>query len=76
MPVGTAAYTYYCLLDLIASAGGQYSFGDPSAPAVVVCTPRHFAELVRGPVITQESLFESVEHVVLDEVPAVTVFPY
>jgi hypothetical protein len=72
----TVAHMCGCLLDLIASAGGQYSFGDPSAPAIVVCTPRHFAELVRGPVIMQESLFESVEHVVLDEVPAVTVVPY
>lgn len=53
----------------MSEAGGHYSLGDEAdAPAIVVCTPRHLAALVRGPVILHEGLFESVRHVVLDEV--------
>ncbi len=34
----------------------------------MVCTPRHLSALVRGPVILDEGLFESLRHLVLDEV--------
>ena len=56
------------LLELAAGAGGMYEFGDSNAPDIVVCTPRYLSNQIKGPVISDKCLFESIRHVVLDEV--------
>lgn len=49
-------------------SGDPAVFDSQRESSVLVCTPRHLADLIHGPVITQEALFESIKHVILDEV--------
>ena len=39
-----------------------------NAPSILVCTPRYLANFLQGPVNHEPMLFESIRHLVLDEV--------
>ena len=47
---------------------GRWEFSAEATPTFLVCTPRYLASFVRGPIINEEALFESIRYLVLDEV--------
>ena len=47
---------------------GRWAFPVEGVPTFLVCTPKYLASFVRGPVINEEALFESIRYLVLDEV--------
>jgi superfamily II DNA/RNA helicase len=59
---------FVCPTEMISGGNAVWPYHNIKSPDILISTPGYLAKFIRGPVILEEGLFESIRYLVLDEV--------